>query len=291
MDPQSVERRVAALATKQGGVVSAGQALAAGLSRQAIKVRVRAGRWHSVHRGVYAVGHTALAWRGRAHAALLACGPTAVLSHGSAAYAWDLPGADARRIDVSVPGPGGRTGHDGVRIHRAASLLLTDRTTLDGLPVTTVERTLNDLAPTLTLRRLTAAVEAAEARGLLDHARLTTSGRPGAPRLREAIQPPLTLTRSVLEDRFLALCARHRLPRPLVNARVGGLEVDFLWPEHGLVVETDGFAHHRTRAAFEEDRRRDQLLATLGLVVLRFTHRQVADEPDRVGAVLRSRLG
>jgi very-short-patch-repair endonuclease len=177
-----------------------------------------------------------------------------------------------------------------VRVHRAASLTGADRTRVDGLPVTTVERTLLDLATTLAPRRLAQAVEAAEARGLLDHAKLVTSHRAGAARLRAATQAPPALTRSELEDRFLALCARHRLPRPRVNQRVGPFEVDFHWPADALVVETDGFATHRTRAAFEEDRRRDQVLAALGIHVVRVTHRQVTREAGRVAAVLRARL-
>jgi very-short-patch-repair endonuclease len=222
---------------------------------------------------------------------VLACGDGAVLSHGSAAYAWDLPGGGGPVVDVSVPGAGGRRGHAGVRVHRAASLARSDRTTVDGLPATTVERTLLDLATTLAPRRLAQAVEAAEARGLLDHAKLVTTRRAGAARLRAATQAPPALTRSELEDRFLALCARHRLPRPRVNQRVGPFEVDFHWPEQALVVETDGFATHRTRSAFEEDRRRDQVLASLGIHVVRVTHRQVTREAGRVAAVLRTRLG
>ena len=242
------------------------QLFALGLTRQAITRRVQAGRLHRLHRGVYAVGHTAVSQHGRWLAAVLSCGPGALLSHRSAAALWGLRPSSAPKIDVTVPRNSGRRSTKTIEVHRAKR---TPRTHL-GIPVTAPTCTLIDLAasPCWQLKR---GAEIAERRGLLD-----ARGRRFL-----AIE-----TRSPLEDAFLALC--DGLPRPLVNARVEGLEVDFHWPHARLVVETDGHEHHGTREAFERDRERDQRLIAAGWTVRRFTHRHLLEEPERVRAVLIS---
>lgn len=213
-----------------------------------------------------------------------------MLSHASAGAAWELLSSAGREVHVSVPARDGRRRVAGVRVHRAASLTPADTATLHGLPVTTLERTLLDLATTLAPDRLAGAVEQAEASRRLDHRRLAAPGRPGNARLRAALAEPATVTRSVLEDRFLALLDRHGLPRPLVNTRVGPYEVDFLWPEQRLIVETDGWRHHGTRRAFQEDRRRDRDLVAAGHRVIRLTHEDVTRDADATARVLATLL-
>lgn len=299
------DARVAAIAARQHGVASIEQLRAAGLSDQAVSERRRAGRLHRMHRGVYAVGHTAPSAERRWMAAVLAlrtgapgggreaadtaeaagraptgarspagpAGAQAVLSHRSAAALWRmLPPGDGP-VDVSVPSGGGRRSRSGIRIHRSASLDATQVTSRRGIPVTTPARTVADLRAVLAPEELRRAARQADVLGL-----------PLGP------EAPVDGTRSELEGAFLRLCRRHRLPQPRVNMRIGQLLVDFCWPERQLVVETDGYRYHRGRAAFEDDRSRDLRLQARGYRVLRLTHRQVTGEPAEVAAVLHGAL-
>ncbi|MEZ5078469.1 MAG: type IV toxin-antitoxin system AbiEi family antitoxin domain-containing protein [Solirubrobacterales bacterium] len=268
----TTDQRIAALAARQHGVVSLGQLREAGLRDDAVHKRARAGRLHRVHRGVYAVGHANLSHPGRWLAAVLACGDEAVLSHRSAAALWRL--VEPRRGDthVTVPGRGGRKRQPRIRLHRSSTLTTTDVTSRLGIPVTTPARTIVALRGTATAAEWRRAVRQAEVLGL------RTGVDPSAP------------TRSELEDRFLGLCARHRLPRPEINARVGGWEVDFLWREQRLIVETDGYRFHRGATAFEDDHARDLDLRGRGYGVLRLTYRQVTGDPARVAGLLRREL-
>ena len=160
-------------------------------------------------------------------------------------------------------------------------------------------RTLEDLAALPTPHQLERACHRAETARLLDtsaiEAVLARAGRPrGVRALRAALSTLASaepaVTRRELEERFLALVARESLPRPMVNARVAGHEVDFLWPVHRLIAETDGAATHLTPTAFEVDRRRDSELLLAGFRVVRFTWRQVVHEPDTVSRTLRALL-
>jgi very-short-patch-repair endonuclease len=271
MRNKPLDRAVADLAAKQHGVVSAAQLREAGLSRQAITRRVQAGRLHRLHRGVYAVGHVALGWEGRCFAAILACGEGAVVSHQSAAVLWGLlPGASLP-VDVTVRRDGGRPDRPGISLHTSINLSPDSVTRSEGIPLTRPARTLRDL------RRVGPhPVYLRAARRAIDK------------QLIEATAPAAEeLTRSELERRFLALCRRHRLPAPEVNARIGRFEVDFLWRGQRVIGETDGFEFHRERRAFEEDRARDVELQALGYRVLRFTYRAVRDESGKVAATLR----
>jgi very-short-patch-repair endonuclease len=290
MRGQLVDRSIAALAARQHGVVERGQLRRLGLSNSAIDRRLAAGRLHRVHQGVYAVGHPLLSGRGRWMAAVLACGPGAALSHASAAALWDLRPTAATRVDVSVPGAGGRA-RPGLRIHRALAM---ETTTKDGIPVTTPERTILDLAATLPKRALERAIDQAEIQRLLDPASLDAlvrahAGRPGTAKLKAALMAPQALTRSELEERMLAICREHALPAPQVNTSVAGHEVDFLFAEARLVVETDGWAYHRTRRAFDRDRERDAALTRARYVTLRLSDRQLR-RGDVVAATLRAAL-
>jgi very-short-patch-repair endonuclease len=291
---------VAELAHRQHGVVSGAQLRALGLGRGGVQRGLEARRLHPVHRGVYAVGHRRLTSRGWMWAAILACGgpDLAVVSHRSAASLWDLLPTPVGAVEVtalrrSIAKPG-------VQVHRSRTLDAKADVSRHGggLPVTAVTRTLIDLADVLAPRRLRKAVERAEILRLLDAGglRARLDALPGRrTRTLTAILAELAtrepdLTRSDLEELFLALVDRLGLPRPRVNVVVAGLEVDFLWPTERLIVETDGAATHLRPTAFEEDRRRDAALAVGGYRVVRFTWRRVVHEPEKVGATLRALL-
>jgi very-short-patch-repair endonuclease len=273
------DQRLADIARRQYGVVTRRQLAAIGFGERAIARRVTSRRLHRVYRGVYAVGHTIVPPRGRWLAAVMACGDGAVLSHGSAAALWGVRPTAAARVDITVSHTSGVRSSARIVVHRTRRAA--ESVVLDRIPVTTAGRTLADLATALPRRDLEKACEAAEALGLKVE---IDSDHPGARRLREAMDHDLTTTtRSGLEDEFLVLCDRYEIPRPLVNTVVAGFLVDFCWPEHRLIVETDG-RRHRTRAAFERDRARDALLTALGWRVMRFTTRQVRGDPATVAA-------
>ena len=294
LDPRSPDRVIAELARRQHGVVSRAQLVAAGLGPGAIEHRERMGRLHRLHRGVYAVGHRRLTRQGRWMAAVLACGEGAVLSHRSAAALWGIRRAAAAAVDVSVPTRAGRARHAGIAVHRPRRLTDADRTQHDAIPVTTPARTLADLAAILTPPQLERAVTATEELRLFDLHAVTAAarGRPGSAALTRVLAAWTTveITRSELEDRFLALCHDHGLPRPAVNGRVHGYEVDFHWPAQRLVVEADSRRHHATRAAFEADRARDADLLVAGYRVVRFTYAQITDGHHAAARTLRALL-
>jgi very-short-patch-repair endonuclease len=270
-----------ALAERQHGVVTRAQLLDRSLGDEAIGQRIRDGRLHRVHRGVYAVGRPSLTDRGRLLAAVVSCGPTAAASHFSAAALMELLQRRGPRIDVTVGSGGGRRRRGALIIHRS-KLEPSEVTEIDGIPVTTPSRTITDLADVLSERRLERVLDEAAYLGL-DLADLRPRrGRRGAGTLRRVLEthrPGTTRTRSELEERLLALLRRAEIAQPELNARVEGREVDFVWREDRLIVETDGWQAHGTRTAFERDRRRDADLAAAGWRVLRFSHRQVSADP------------
>jgi very-short-patch-repair endonuclease len=269
------------LVGRQHGAVSVVQLRAEGAGRGAIARGVERGLLHRVHRGVYAVGHPRLPYKGRLWAAVLAT--DGVLSHRSAAAEWDLLPRPRGSVDVITTG--GSRSQAGIRVHRTTTLdplndVVRDD---DGLPRTTVARTLIDLADVLKPKELERVCERAELLRIMDAVKLA-----GRRRLPVTSQP--ALTRSELERRFLRLVRRARLPKPSVNAFVEGQEVDFAWWAHKLAAETDGAAAHLTKAAFERDRRRDAALLRAGWRVVRFTYRQVVHEPEYVADTLKRLL-
>ena len=282
MRPQSRTPRdeaLARLAMRQWGVVSVAQLRALGFSAGAIKHRARVGRLHPVYRGVYAVGHPVLRREGRWLAAVLACGPGAVLSHRSAAAHWGLLDSDQARTEVSAPAT--RHGPAGVRLHRRRSLDGRDTVIHEGIPITTIARTLLDLAATVRPDRLERAFAQALHLRVYDHRAITellarTHGHRGRAALQQTTARDPKLTKNRFEARLLALVRDAGLPEPLVNHVLDALdhgrcEVDFYWPTHHLIVETDGWQTHGTRAAFEADRAQDAALTAAGYRVLRFT--------------------
>jgi Transcriptional regulator, AbiEi antitoxin/Protein of unknown function (DUF559) len=290
-----MDHRIAELARRQGGVVGRRQLEALGLSASAIDRRVRAGRLHLLHRGVYAVGHRLIGALGRRWAAVLACGDGAVLSHGDAAAAWELRRSRGRAVHVTV-GPNGRATRRGIVAHRNGPLPADEVTTLDGLPITTPARTLLDLAAGgLRGRALEAAVDAAERRRLLDFADLHAllkryPGRPGTPSLKGVLARYRGGdTRSELEIIVAELCDAHGLPRPLENCVIEGKVRDFYWPHARLVVEADSYAWHRSPSALDDDRERDVELTLAGYRSLRFTWFQATRRRRYVvAAILRA---
>jgi very-short-patch-repair endonuclease len=206
-------------------------------------------------------------------AAVLGCGDGAVLSHTSAGALWRVIRSADGPVDVTVRGDGGRARRRGIRLHRSQTLLPTECTRRDGIPVTSPSRTLDDLRRVLPDHKFAGALREAE------FLRLPIGHRQGVDR-----------ARTDLEAMFMALCRRHRLPQPEVNVKVDRFEVDFLWRRDRLIVEVDGWESHRTRSAFEEDRKRDARLKELGYEVLRFTWRQMEEEARRVAATIRKLL-
>lgn len=288
------DHRIAAVAAAQGGTVARRQLLALGLSPSAIDRRVRCGRLHVLYRGVYAVGHRVLGATGRWWAAVLACGEGALLSHWSAAHAYEIRRSAASLVDVTV-GRAGRVRRAGLRLHYRSPLPDDERTTLAGLPITTPARTVLDLAAAgLRGRRLESVLDRAERERLLDFGEVRAlrdrhAGRPGVPALTEVLggyAPGSIATRSVLEELALELCDAHGLARPLVNVMVAGNERDLYWPEAGLVVELDSYAWHRSPAALNADRERDVALTLAGLRHLRFTYAQLTTRRPYVVAAL-----
>jgi hypothetical protein len=234
-------------------------------------------------------------------AAVLACGSEAVLSHRSAAELWGLLQEGEGMIDVMAPNRRGRI-PAGIQAHRDSSLAPVDRTSTRGIPCTSVERTLLDLASECTTWELRQALAEAEVRRLLDHAKLRrlirgSRGRRGVAKLRllfEELDPSTKRTRSELERRFLRVCARAGLPRPEVNVALevedGVAEADFLWRDAGLIVEADSRRFHDTNFAFEHDRKREQRLQLAGWRVSRCTWKQVEREPRRLVETIRGLL-
>lgn len=285
--------RIAEIAALQHGVVSIDQLRGLGCSQDSVKRRVAAGHLHRVHRGVYAVGHSALSLEGRWLAAVLSLGRGphgggnvlehwgAAVSHRSALSLWNLLSVNQAPCDVIVGGNGGRARRAGIRVHRSLSLMPRDVTLHRGIPVTTPERTIADLREAISARR-SGAMSGRELRRAVRQANvigLPIGGEDAADR-----------TRSDLERDFLRLCRRHRLPPPEVNVRIGPYLVDFLWRERRFVVETDSYLYHRGKVAFQDDRSIDLGLMRLGYEVLRLSELQIDEEPAQVAEALTARL-
>lgn len=287
------------MAANQHGVVARRQLAALGLTPSAIKHLVSAGRLHPLARGVYAIGRAKLPRHGLWMAAVLGCGPHALLSHESAAALWGIAPHGAGPIHVSVPAAR-RHSRRGVVVHRRAALRRSDITRHDSISVTTPICTLIDLSTCLHRNRLEAAVNEADKLDLVDPETLRSSldsfrGRRGVRTLRELLdRRTFCLTDSQLERMFVPLARQARLSKPETGVYVHGFKVDFYWPALGLIIETDGLRYHRTPAQQEKDRLRDQVHTAAGLTTLRFTHPQIKFEPERVQATLRAvaaRLG
>jgi hypothetical protein len=283
--------RVVGVAERQWGVVTRGQLEASGLPPAGIRRWIERRRLHRIYPGVYALGHRVLRVEGRLAAALLYAGPGAMLSHATAAWWLQLLPDQAGHIHVSAPGDS-RSLPD-VRVHHPRRLARVWRA---GLPVTSPARTLLDIAgvvPFYRLRKALAEAEYLRVVTLDEVEQVLGRGRPGSAALRKALEqhrPQLARTRSVLEERFLALCETHSLPLPDVNLEIAGLTVDAVWEERMVVAELDGLASHATPARMEADRRRDLTLRRAGYTVLRYTWQQIAEQPEAVAVDLLRHL-
>jgi len=280
-----VDQLIAALAERQHGIVATWQLLDLGMSRGAIQHRVAQGRLHRIHRGVYAVGHRKLTRHGHWMAAVLACGPDAMLSHRSAAALWGI-GQGSYKIDVTTPHS--KRSRKTIRTH-AARLHPEDRDTRDGIPVTSVARTILDLAARLSHNALTSLIEDSDRRGRFDLKALdrAVARRPrvaGTARLRAVLSAyrGAADTRSKLERDFRRLISRAGLPEPQFNVLVAGVLVDVWWPQWKLVVELDGEPYHANPRAFESDRIRDATLQKVDQRVLRVTGDRLDTAPAAV---------
>lgn len=285
---------LSARAERQHGVFALWQLEPGRAIRAAVHHRAQVGRIRRIHQGVYAYGHQRLTANGHRLAAVLACGPEAVLSHKSAAAVWELLPTAQRRLDVTVPGTSRRR-RTAIRVHRTRDLTEEEVTVVDGVPVTTVTRTLCDLAGTGSTAQLRRAVHHADRSGRLDLTALQRAvdrhpARRGTAALRAILTDytPAALTRSEFERQFLETVREAGLPAPLVNHVIAGQEVDVFWPQWRLAVELDSRAYHSDPQAFERDPVRDVRLLRARCRVLRVTAKRFARRRQTVIADIRA---
>ena len=299
-DVRHDDRWIAAIAGARHGVIGRAQLLRGALTAREIDHRVATGKLHVIHAGVYSVGHPLLSQEGRWMAAVLAAGEEGVLSHRSAGAVWGICADDPVATETTSPGRHDRRA--GLRPHRGTPA--DDETTLHrGIPVTTIDRTLIDLAAVLPFHRLARAVDQAEILGVLDLRSLTRlmlrhRGRRGIARLRlvlaQLAETGARMTRSELEDRFLHFLdvAGIRKPETNLNVEIDGrwFEVDCFWREERVIVELDGYAVHGNRSAFETDRERLRILQAAGFDAVAVTWRQISRGADALERDLRRLL-
>lgn len=291
-DGEHPDRTMARIARRQHGYVTRGQLLAAGLSARQIAYRVTTGQLTTVYAGVYAVGHVPPAPIARAAAAVLACGPGAALSHGSALALW---GAAAWRRPLEVTARSDRR-RSGIRIHRCRNLERRDLTTHWGIRVTSPARTILAMAARLSDLRLARAYNELLRANYLHREDLERligrcAASPGIPRLMPLLAIQGGPTRSELEDAFLAFVREQGLPVPQTSVEVGGHEVDAYYPEQRVIVELDSVRFHLDRLAFETDRDRDANALALGVRTIRLTDERLTRTPAREAERLRRILG
>jgi very-short-patch-repair endonuclease len=286
----------AELADTQQGNVTRGGLLEAGLSRHVIQRRANAGELHRVHRGVYLAGHRVLAPRALETVALLAYGDRALISHRSAAYLWSIVSERAEDVDVTLVGANRRP-RKGIRLHFATHIDARDVRAMDNLMLTAPARTLVDFAADAEDDELEAALSEARALRLIkggdvDAALDRAGNRRGVARMRRLlrVENDSGYTQSKAERVMRRLMRGAGLPQPLCNRWILGQRVDFVWPQHKLVVQVDGYQFHGHRSAFERDRKKDQILIAAGYRVIRITWLQLKHEPLRVAAVIAAAL-
>lgn len=286
-------RQIAALANRQHANVTRQQLLNLGLGAQAIAYRVRNAELFPVHPGVYGVGKPPKQPLERAAAAVLACGPTAALSHESAIVLWQIWRRWPGTPEVSV------TRHRrprGIAVHQPRSLSHHEITSHRGIRTTTLARALFDIAPRTAPKTLTRAVNNALNSPYLIESQLADvlSRHPRHPATRLLAQfvseTQNGLTRSELEDKFKSFCHTYGFPRPKTNVLVGGYLVDAYFEAERLIVELDSWSFHHTRTAFEADRNRDVEALIHGVATVRITHQRLEHDPDREAARLQTIL-
>jgi very-short-patch-repair endonuclease len=298
VSPGWPDGRIAEVAARQRGLITRQQLLGLGASSSAIGRAVARRRLHRVHGGVYAlVPRAVLPPLALEQAALLACGPRALISHTSAAALWGLCPSEPGPVTLIVVGSEAGRSRAGITVHRLPTLDPRDTRRRSSLPVTSPARTLLDRAAGLPDRRLERELDEALVRRLTSRTAIREilhryPRRPGTPRLQELIDPArtTTFTRAESEERMLALVRRGQLPAPETNVLMESIEVDFLWRDERVIVEVDGWASHGTQAAFERDRPRDARLENEGWRVIRITWRQLTKEPEAVLVTIATAL-
>jgi very-short-patch-repair endonuclease len=279
---QVVEHAIARIVRRQDNVITGDQLRAAGLRRGAIAHRLDARTIQRLHNNVFLLGAAPPTPMARARAAVLACGEDAVASHRSAACLFGLlPEIEGDDVHVTVAGrnPGD---HAGIRLHRIKDLPRPDVTKINGIKVTSIARTICDLSATESARDTEHAFQEALFRDKrIDRAIAAVLQREprrrGAPLIRSLLRDP-RLTRSERERRILKLIEQAQLPKPLTNVPIRGYVADVFWPQHNLILEFDGWQGHGHRLAFENNRKRDQVMLAAGLRTLRVTDRQLTNE-------------
>ena len=292
-DESHVDGVIARLAGRQRGVISRKQLIALGLGPDAIAWRISAGKLHPIFRGVYLVGHAVPPFGAREMGAVLACGPGSAVSHESAGGLFEWIEIPSGPIHVSLPARSRRQ-RDGIRVHRPTTLTPEDVGRFDNtIPITSPIRTVLDLASVLEYRPLERAVHEAMAQRMVTRDQIARhlNGQRGAANLATiiAVDGGLTLTRSQAEELFLAIVRSAGLPRPQVNAKLHGYQVDFYWPEYGLIVEIDSGRWHGKPEALERDHRKNAHLRAKGYEVIRYMYSQLQRDRDFVIAELARR--
>ena len=290
---RTVERIIARLASRAHGVVTRRQLLAAGVTLKEIRCRLASGALIGVHPGVYRVGHCAPSVEAAYLAAVWACGEGAVLSGNAAAFMYGLlKRRSAPPAEVTAPT---ERRVRGVRTRRSRAFDALDTTVVNRIPITTVAATLVDLAPGLSLDDLARACHEAGVRygttpAEVEEVLARRPRTPGRAKLREVIHGDAPVTLSVLERRFLELLRENRLPLPLTNRPKGSYHVDCRWPAYALTVELDSYRYHRSRHAWEQDRRRAREARARGDEFRRYTYGDVCEQPALMLSELRPLL-
>lgn len=280
---------MARVASRQHGLITATQLASVGLSRPAIARRVAAGTLHRIHQGVYRVGHNAPSLEAGYLAAVLACGAPAYLAGFAAARLLRLTRGRPPQPEVIVVG---EHTHPGVVCHRVRAIPPGQVSVYRGVPITTVPRTLVDLAPRLALDDLAIACHEADVVHSVRPAAVLriARGRTGVDKLRVVLEGDHPTVLSRLEKRFVAALTAEALPLPLTNRPQGVHYVDCRWPGLRLTVELDSYRFHHTRHAWEQDRQRERAARARGDDFRRYTWRDVAEEPAPMLAELRRLL-
>jgi very-short-patch-repair endonuclease len=291
---------ISAIARQQRGQASREQLLAAGVAASAIDRRLRAGRLERAHFNVYAMPHTGSIPLAAETAALLACGPGAVLSHHSAVTLWQLRPGEARPVHVTIPKDRGRPTLAGVKVHRSITLTPADVRIHHGLPVTSPARAILDAAATLPDREVERLLdEALFARRLLTRREIAdvlnrAGNHPGRACLARVFRAHTasTDTESKPAEALFRLIRAARLPEPQLQVSILDYRLDFYWPELRLAVEVDAYGTHGSPARFESDRRRDaRLLTERGIGVIRVTKLMIEERPLEALALVARAIG
>jgi very-short-patch-repair endonuclease len=291
--PTTVDRVIGRIASQSHGVVTRRELLDAGVSRYEIEHRLRTGSLIRAYRGVFRVGHRAPSLEASYLAAVRACGERALLAGRAAGHLYGLLGRASPPPEVLALG---RRPARGVRVRQARAIDPRDATVYRGIPITTVPRTLVDLAGLVSGEELAwacheAGVKYGTTPGQVREVLGRRSNSRGAGKLRRIVDGDTPITISRLERQFVKLIRDAGLPLPTTNKRAGGRRVDCRWPQARLTVELDGYRYHRSRHAWERDRQREREARARGDEFRRYTWADVHEEPQATVAELRRLLG